>query len=171
MSNLNTNLNKSFLSNNKFEFVLDRMPYLTFLVQAINLPSVSLTNTSVATPAVTLSIPGNIMLFNQVVISFILDEDMNSWFEIYDWMVQLGNPEGSNKIGKLTGRVGSNTNIYSDASLLIKTNSNNPRRKITFHDMYPVDLGEIPFTTTDTSQEFQTTTVTFNYTYYEYQNL
>jgi hypothetical protein len=166
-----TTPNRSFLSNNKFDFVLDRIPNLTFLVQAINLPSISLTNTSVATPAVTVSIPGNIILFNQVTISFILDEDMNSWFEIYDWMVQLGNPEGTNKIGRLTGRLGSNNSIYSDASLLIKTNSNNPRRKITFHDMYPVDLGDISFITTDSTQEFQTTTATFNYTYFDYQTV
>jgi hypothetical protein len=172
MSTLNiAPTNKSFLSNNKFDFILDRIPNLTFFVQAINLPSISLTNTAVASPAVTLSIPGNIILFNQVVVSFIIDENMESWFELYDWMFQLGNPRGTNKIGRLTGRPGTNNSIYSDGSLLIKTNSNNPSRKITFKDMYPVDLGEIQFSATDSTQEFLTSTATFNFTYYEYRNL
>ena len=172
MSTLNiAPVNKSFLSNNKFDFVLDRIPNLTFFVQTVNLPSISLTNTAVSTPAVTISVAGNIILFNQVVVSFIVDENMESWFELYDWMFQLGNPRGRNKIGRLTGDPGSNNSIYSDASLIIKTNSNNPNRKITFKDMYPTELGDIQFSATDGSQEFLTSTATFNFTYYEYQNL
>lgn len=167
MTTLNTvPVNKSFLSNNKFDFVLDRIPNFTFVVQSVNLPSLALQSTTVNTPFVQLSIPGNQLSFGQLTLSFIIDENMQSWYEIYDWMFQLGNPTSLDKRGRLTGEAGTNTSITSDGTLFIKTNSNNMNWKVTFHEMYPNDLGDITFSTTET-QEFLTSTVTFNYTYYQ----
>jgi regulation of enolase protein 1 (concanavalin A-like superfamily) len=80
-------------------------------------------------------------------------------------MFQLGNPTSLDKRGRLTGEAGTNTSITSDGTLFIKTNSNNMNWKATFYEMYPNDLGDITFSTTET-QEFLTSTVTFNYTYY-----
>jgi len=50
--------------------------------------------------------------------------------------------------------------------LILKSNANNPNFQFNFFDMYPTDLGEMSFTTTD-SQEFVTSTATFNYGFYE----
>jgi hypothetical protein len=166
MTTINTTpINKSFLSNNKFDFVLDRIPNFTFFVQSVNLPSLALQSTTVNTPFAQLSIPGNQLSFGQLTMSFMIDENMQSWYELYNWMFQLGNPTSLNKRGQLTGVPGSNTSITSDGTLFIKTNSNNPNWKVNFYEMYPNDLGDITFSTTD-SQEFVTSTVTFNYTYY-----
>jgi hypothetical protein len=168
MSTLQTDpVNKSFLSNNKFEFSLDRIPNFTFLVQSVNLPSITLQSTQVNSPFTALKVPGNIIVFNTMSITFMIDEDMRSWYEIYDWITQLGNPVGLDKRGTLTGARGSNTDIYSDGTLLIKTNSNNANWKVNFVDMYPTDIGEIQFSTTE-SQEFLTSSVSFDYTYYEF---
>lgn len=160
-------VNKSFLSNNKFEFSLDRIPNFTFLVQSINLPSITLQSTQINTPFTALKVPGNIIVFNTMSLTFMIDEDMESWHEIYDWITQLGNPEGLDKRGSLKGPRGSNRDIYSDGTLIVNTNSNNPNWKITFTDMYPTDIGEVQFSTTE-SQEFLTSTVSFDYTYYEF---
>jgi len=51
--------NRSFLSNNKFDFVLRRIPNFTYFVQAVNLPSLSLQSTTINTPFSALSVPGN----------------------------------------------------------------------------------------------------------------
>jgi hypothetical protein len=163
-------VNKSFLSNNKFEFSLDRIPNFTFLVQSVNLPSIALQSTQVNSPFTALKVPGNIIVFNTMTITFMLDEDMQAWYEIYDWITQLGNPKGIDKRGTLTGPRGSNNDIYSDGTLIVKTNSNNPNWKITFTDMYPTDIGEVQFSTTE-SQEFLTSTVSFDYTYYEFEKV
>jgi len=55
--------NRSFLSNNKFEFVLRRIPNFTYLVQSVNLPTLTLGSSSVNTPFVALSIPGTQLSF------------------------------------------------------------------------------------------------------------
>lgn len=171
MSTLSTTpLNRSFLSNNKFEFILNRIPNFTFLVQSVNLPSIALAFSEINTPATAIRIPGNIISFSQMTLSFMIDEDMQSWYEIYNWIFQLGNPQSNVKLGNLTqipGRINSTT---SDATLFIKTNSNNPNWKVEFKDLFPVDLSELNFSTTD-SQEFLTATATFNYTYYTLTNI
>lgn len=158
--------NKSFLSNNKFDFVLKRIPNFTFFVQGVNLPGLALQSSSINTPFSAISIPGNQITFGSLSLTFMVDEDMQSWYELYNWIVQLGNPKGYNKIGTLTGQPGSVTSTTSDATLYVKTNSNNPNFKFNFIDVYPTDLGEMSFTTTD-NQEFVTSTATFNYGYYE----
>ncbi len=158
--------NRSFLSNNKFDFVLNRIPNFTFVVQSVNLPSLALQSTTVNTPYAQLSIPGNQLSFGQLTMGFIVDEAMESWFELYNWMYQLGNPKSFDKRGSLTEEPGQTNSVTSDGTLFIKTNSNNPSWKVNFYDMYPNDLGDISFSTTDT-QEFVTSTITFNYTYYE----
>lgn len=157
--------NKSFLSNNKFEFVLDRIPNFTFLVQSVNLPGLSISPITVQTPAVAVQSPGSIITFPQLTLTFMVDEDMQSWYELYNWIVQFANPESNNKVGTLTGDPGSNTNIVSDATLFIKTNSNNPNWKVSFFDVFPTDLGELAFSAIDT-QDFLTSSATFSYTYY-----
>ena len=158
--------NKSFLSNNKYEFVIKRLPNLTFFVQQINLPGITLLNPSVNNPFVLTPLPGNQLVFGQLSANFIVDENMEAWTEIYYWITQLGNPVTKDKIGTLTKTPGKNNSITSDATLIIKTNANNPNKKISFYDLFPVEIGEINFTSIDSGQEFNTTSVTFGYTYY-----
>ena len=158
--------NKSFLSNNKFEFVLGRIPNFTFFVQGVNLPGMSLQSSSINTPFSAVSIPGNQITFGTLSLSFIVDEDMQSWYELYNWIIQLGNPRGYNKVGTLTGQPGSTTSTTSDATLILKSNANNPNFQFNFFDVYPTELGDMSFSTTE-NQEFVTSTATFNYGFYE----
>jgi len=158
--------NKSYLSDNKYQFVIERLPNLTYFIQSINLPGVTLLNTTVNNPFVATPIPGNQLVFGQLTAGIIVDENLEGWTEIYDWITQLGNPETRNKIGNLTKTPGKVNSITSDATLFIKTNANNPNILIKFIDLFPVEIGEISFTSTGLSQEFATTSVTFGYSYY-----
>lgn len=165
-----TPVNRSYLSNNKFDFVLKRIPNFTYLVQAVNLPGLTLQSSTVNTPFSAVSIPGNQITFGSLSLTFLVDEDMKSWLELYNWMTQLGNPVGYNKVGTLTGKPGSITSTTSDATLFIKSNSNNPNLKFDFVDVYPTELGDMNFTTTD-NQDFVTSTAVFNYGYYVATNI
>jgi hypothetical protein len=165
-----TPVNRSFLSNNKFDFILRRIPNFTYFVQAVNLPSMSLQSTSVNTPFSALSVPGNQISFGTLTLTFIVDEDMQSWYELYDWIFKLGNPKGYDKRGGLQDNDELINSVTSDATLLIKTNANNSNFKIDFYGVYPTDLGDMQFSAVE-NQEFITSTVTFNYTYYEATNI
>jgi hypothetical protein len=164
-------LNKSFLSNNKFEFAIKRLPNLTYFVQSINLPGITLLNTTVNNPFVATPIPGNQLAFGQLTAGYIVDENMESWSEIYEWITQLGNPQGFDKLGTLTKISGKNNSIVSDATLIIKTNANNPNIQISFKDLFPVEIGELSFSSIDSGQDFITSSITFGYTYYTVQSI
>jgi hypothetical protein len=165
-----TPVNRSFLSNNKFDFILRRIPNFTYFVQAVNLPSLSLQSTTINTPFSALNVPGNQINFGTLALTFIVDEDMQSWYEIYNWIFKLGNPKGYDKRGGLQDNDELINSVTSDATLFIKTNANNPNFKIEFFGVYPTDLGDMQFSSVD-NQEFITATVTFNYTYYEATNI
>jgi len=160
-----TPTNKSFLSNNKYEFVIQRLPHVTFFIQSVVIPDVSLVGTQVPSPYVSVPIPGNILTYGELQVTYIMDEDMQSWREIYDWMYNLGNPESKNKIGDLTQTPGRRNSVTSDASLLVKSNSNNPRVKFTFKDMFPTTLGGVTLSSAE-GQEFITSTISFIYSHY-----
>ena len=165
-----TPANKSFLSNNKFDFVLRRIPNFTYFVQAVNLPSISLQSTTINTPFSALSVPGNQINSGTLALTFIVDEDMQSWYELYNWIFKLGNPKGFDKRGGLKDKDELIDSVTSDATLIIKTNANNPNFKIEFYGVYPTDLGDMQFSSVD-NQDFITSTATFNYTYYEATNI
>ena len=94
-------INKSYLSNNKFDFVLDRLPNFTYFVQSVTLPGLILESSSVPSPYTKLSVPGNQLNFNPVSLTFLVDEDMKAWYELYNWIVQFGNPVSIDKRGNL----------------------------------------------------------------------
>ena len=165
-----TPANKSFLSNNKFDFILRRIPNFTYFVQAVNLPSIALQSTTVNTPFSALSVPGNQISFGTLALTFIVDEDMQSWYELYNWIFKLGNPKSFDKRGGLKDKDELIDSVTSDATLFIKTNANNPNFKIEFYGAYPTELGDMQFSAVD-NQDFITSTATFNYTYYEATNI
>ena len=90
---------------------------------------------------------------------------MQSWFEIYNWMTNLGNPTSLDKLGILTTVAGKENSVVSDASLLIKTNSNNDNINVQFYDIFPMELTGFQMSSAE-GQDFQTTSVTFAYTYF-----
>lgn len=165
-----TPTNKSFLSNNKYEFVIDRLPHVTFFIQSVVIPDVSLVGTQVPSPYVSVPIPGNILNYGELQVTYIMDEDMRAWREIYDWMYNLGNPESKNKIGDLTQTLGRRNSVTSDASLLVKSNANNPRVKFTFKDIFPTTLGGVTLSNAE-GQEFITSTISFLYSHYNVDSI
>jgi len=160
-----TPTNTSFLENNKYQFVIDRLPNFTFFVQGINMPSLTMNPVQTNTPYTQLYQPANQLTYEQLQVTYVIDEDMQSWFEIYNWMTNLGNPTSLDKLGILTTVAGKENSVVSDASLLIKTNSNNDNINVQFYDIFPMELTGFQMSSAE-GQDFQTTSVTFAYTYF-----
>ena len=155
--------NTSFLSNNKYQFVIERLPNFTFFVQGINMPSITMSPVQQNTPYTAMYQPSNQLVYEQLQVTYVVDEDMTSWFEIYNWMTNLGNPVSLDKLGTLTTVAGKENSVTSDASLLIKTNSNNDNIDVKFYDIFPIELTGFSLSSAE-GQDFQTTVATFAYT-------
>jgi hypothetical protein len=69
-------------------------------------------------------------------------------------------------VGKV-GKTVSDAAMFSDATLTVLSNKNNPIVEVRFSNLYPVSLGALEFNQGATDVEYLTTTADFTYQLYE----
>ena len=120
----------------------------------------------------------NKISFGDLSIRFMVDEDLENYMEIQNWIRGLGYPETLQEFDKLEkeavlpsnyGRVGDN--IYSDGTLQILSSNLVAKFNVNFKDMFPYSLSTITFDATDTDIEYFTADVSFKYTIYNLTDL
>jgi hypothetical protein len=101
-----------------------------------------------------------------------LDEDMETYFEIYNWLIAIGFPEGFNQYrGLSTKNAGDPEQLTSDATLTILKSSMVPNIEVSFEDLFPTGISNIEFTATDTDVNYITATVSFKYRIFKVKKL
>jgi len=127
--------NLNFLSPLKFTFVVNKLPHVNFFVQSVLLPAVSLNAVEVPTPFVKLPQAGDHIDFTEFQIGFRVDEQMESYRELYHWIEALGFPESFEQYKELADgdrRVNPNGDkeILSDGTLIIHNSNTNANIKV-----------------------------------------
>ena len=140
-----TNLNQ--LNVISFETNFLRMPTVNYFCQRVNIPGITLSSSVLSTPFANIPIEGDVLEFEDLTIGFIVDEDMQNYLELYNWLQSIGFPEKFPQYDNETLK------IKSDVNILIHTNKSNPNYSIVFKDVFPVYLGTISFDTNATSLE------------------
>jgi len=150
-----------------FEFNIQRIPNTIFTIQEVNLPGVTLgeVNASYATGKTPFA--GDTLLYNELNISFLIDETMNNWREIYNWQRGLAPTRLDTAENQYLPLKQSREGIVSDGTLIIMTNEGNPNITVSFKDLFPVSLSDVQFKTTETSIEVIPATVSFRFTSYD----
>lgn len=133
----------NLLKTNSFQFSIERIPETIFRITAVNLPEVSVPAPSAPSAASTQYFPGSTSEFSQLNLTFLVDENLKNYEEIYRWITQQRYGIGSEFSPKNT----TETKLTSDATLLTLTNSSNPNRVIKFFDVFPTSLGQLNFST------------------------
>ena len=149
--------NPNLLLSTGFRFLLTRTPNITYFCQAVNVPDISLGEMEQPTRFISIKHPGNTFTYSDLEISFLVDENMENWREIHNWMRSLKNVEDYTEFED------NPTHHYSDARLMILNSAMKPNLEIAFKDIFPKSLGGINFTsdTTDTSEVIATATFAF----------
>jgi hypothetical protein len=156
--------NINFLSPLGFRFKLKRAPNLNFFVTDVNLPQLSLNTVELPTPFKVVSLPGSKIDFGDFNLTFKMDEDMSTYFEIYNWLIAIGFPEDFNQYkGLKSAQKGTPNQLVSDATLTIMTSDMVPNIEVTFEDLFPTSIGDINFTTSDNDVNYISATVSFKY--------
>lgn len=154
--------NKNFLSPLGFKFLLMKAPTVEYFIQNVNIPSLGFQSADVPTPFVNLPFPGDHLRFGELQLTFKIDEDMQNYLEIFNWLVGLGFPDNFAQY-KNIANVSTRDGVVSDATLMILTSAKNPNISITFKNLFPTSLSDVQFDTTQTDVEFVNATVTFKY--------
>jgi hypothetical protein len=161
---MTTPTNKSFLSPLGFDFSIKKLPTTNFFVTRATIPGFTLGVAEAPTPFVRLPIPGDKIQFNDLQVTFKIDEDMKNYLEVFNWIMGLGFPDRYEQYAALK-RKGKTTGdgIYSDASLTILTSAMNPNMEFTFRNVFPYSLTDVDFNTSLTDVEYLEATVGFRY--------
>lgn len=160
------------LQSNGFMFSVNKLPEIAFFCQEVSIPAIQLPSADIESPLVLAPIPGEKMTFNDLSVTFMIDENMINYVAVYDWIVGLGFQESHSQYRALMQeRIGSlarNELVagYSDGTLSILNSSNNPIRTVRFVDMYPTSLSSVQLQSTTTDTTYLAGVVDFKYTYY-----
>ena len=149
-----------------FEVNIARLPNVEFFCQRVNVPGVILGETVEASPFMNTPLEGDTLTFESLTIGFILDEDMQNYIEIYNWLSALGFPKSYDQFSALkrAEKFPSETDsLYSDINIMLLTNKNNPNYQVTFHDIFPTSLGSLNFDAAATTIEPIVVDATFNF--------
>jgi hypothetical protein len=154
---------QNFFSAKNFEFSMSRLPNVEFFVQAASIPGLSIPVTEQYTPFAPIARPGSKLQFDEFSITIRLDEKLECFKEIYNWMVGMTSPNSFTQYaGLVTG-----DGVFSDASLIVLNSKGNAIIEFKFKDLFPIGMSPIQMNVNNSTTEFATTTVTFKYTTYE----
>ena len=94
MASLNCADNINYFQPTSFRVIIDRKHYGTFqfFVARVSHPAVSNSPAETAFPRVgSFPLPGDTMSYGELSMDVLLDEDFQTYTELYDWMLRLVN--------------------------------------------------------------------------------
>ena len=165
--------NRNFLSVVGFKMILNRCPKVDFLCNSANLPSITLGVAEQATYLRNIPVPGDKIQYDDLRITFVVDEDMENYLQIYQWMTSLGFPESVGQYSELLSNKpevdnpSDPRNERSDGTLQILNSNLLPSVTVKFRDLFPVSLSGVPFNATAEDQQYYTAEASFKYTLYD----
>ena len=151
----------------QFRFKMNKIPKVEFFVQTANIPGISLGSAPVPTPLYDYPVPGDKINYQTLDISFLVDENLNNYKELHDWISGLGFPKNHQQFADLQasgadrfpGSTASSVAIgskrtatplaeggtYSDATLTVLNSKNIAKTEIRFTNVYPISLGSLSY--------------------------
>ena len=128
-----------YASPNQFKFNITKLPKVEYFCTPVNVPALAISEVQQPTPFVDIPLPGTTLNYSTLNMTFIVDENLENYLEIYNWIRGLGYPESLQEIidFQRTGKVdknpyGKEMDIYSDGTLIIQTSNFVPNFQIKF---------------------------------------
>jgi hypothetical protein len=172
----------------QFRFKCTKLPKVEFFCQTANIPGIGLGEASIETSLKDIPIPGDKVTYQDLAISFLVDENLENYKEIHDWIIGLGAPQnhtqfsdfrglssdrfpGTSSSNSITGQATADplpeSGMYSDATLTVLNSKNIAVTEIRFHNIFPTSLGALSYSVQASDVDYLTTAVDFSYMYYE----
>ena len=162
--------NRNFLSGIGFKFNLGRYPKVDFFCNTARIPEISLDTTVQPSYLKDIDVPGEKITYGDLTIQFLVDENMENYKIIHDWITGLGFPETAQQFKDQTTDRGGVRDVleqFADGTLRILNSNFNEIAKVKFLDMFPVSLSSLDFDATTTDVNYFTAQATFKYTVYQ----
>ena len=174
-----------YSSPTQFKFSINQLPKVEFFTTAANLPGINLGDAIFPTPYKEIPVMGDTLTYENLSITFIVDEFLENYISMHEWLTAIGFPKNRDQFANFRAntsnspveRVGQSVDLvqppttarglFGDATLTILSNKNNPLVEVRFRDVYPASLSGLDYNQNATDVEYLTATCDFKYTLYE----
>ena len=172
----------------QFRFKIAKLPQVEFFIQSVNLPGISIGTSTVPTPLYDFPVPGDEISFQDLSISFLVDENLNNYKELHDWISGLGfgkthqqfadmRATGTDRFpGTVASTAASGTatpgplpegSIYSDATLSILNSKNIVKTEVRFQNVFPTSIGSLSYDVQASDIDYLKAQASFSYINYD----
>lgn len=165
------NINPLYGTGN-YQFSLIKFPEITFMIKSVEVPGISL-GTAMQTSSVhDVPVPGESLTFDDLTCSFTVDEKMDNYYAINEWLIGLGYPENHSMYRELLKNSKNEASItelskgMTDGVLNILGNDNLPIMQMQFIDCFPTRLSGLQFDSSNSDSEPLVANVTFAYSHH-----
>jgi len=170
MATLTDNFN--YLQPTSFKLTIDRrnFPNLEFFCQNITHPGMIMSSAELPYQKVAgVPFPGDKLTFNELSANIILDENLQGYSEMYNWIRRLldTNMGGPLSRAQRRGNTLQAEPTYADITLSILSSHNNLTKQVRYIDCIPTALGDIVFESTAQGTEFIVFNASFRFNYFE----
>ena len=161
--------NRNFLAPVGFKFTLAKEPKVDFFSNSCRIPEISLGTALQPTYLKDIDVPGDKLTYGDFSFRFLVDENLENYMKIHNWLTGLGYPETTQQYKDLTtdgSGIRDPKEAFSDGALHILNSNYRDIAIVKFSDLFPVFLTPLEFEATDTDINYFTAEVTFKYTVY-----
>ena len=177
-----------YATGTQWRLAFNRVPKTTWFCTTANVPGITLGEAMFPTPMLDTFVTGDKLTFETLNITFIVDEELQNYRELWDWMVGIGAPVNHSQwettLAKGDGAVRTfgtpdadprtkttfdESNLYSDATLIVYNSKNIPKVNVKFKNMFPTSLSSLEYSQELTDVEYFKASATFRYLYYEFE--
>ena len=172
----------------QFRFKIAKLPQVEFFIQTVNLPGISIAEATVPTPLYDYPVPGDEINFQSLDISFLVDENLNNYKELHDWLSGLGfgknhqqfadmRATGTDRFpGTVASTAASGTatpgpipegSTYSDATLSILNSKNIVKTEVRFQNVFPTSIGSLSYDVQASDIDYLKAQASFSYINYD----
>ena len=162
--------NRNFLSGVAFKFNLAKFPKVDFFSNSAIIPVLNLELAQQASYLKNIAVPGERLTYGDFTLRFLVDENMENYKSVYDWLTGLGFPETTKEYADIIKDSDGQRDpkeAFCDGTLRILNSNYREVAKVKFSDLFPVSLTSLDFDATNTDVQFFTAEATFKYTLYK----
>ena len=178
---LNQIKDRNFLAPTGFQFNVTRSPKVSYFGNMINVPGITLGVANQASYLKMIPRPGEIIDFEDLTLNFLVDENLENYIEIQNWIRGIGFPETLEQIydfqdeeDPTTGvkrKKNQEIDLFSDGTLTVMNNLNIPKFYVKFEGLFPYSLSSLQFDATQTDLDYFTAQVSFKYNIYNIETI
>jgi len=161
--------NRNFLAPVGFKFTLAKYPKVDFFSNSARIPEITLGTAIEPSYLKDIDIPGEKLTYGDLVIRFLVDENMENYMAVHNWLKGIGFPESPSQFRDQTTNdegIRDEKEVFSDGSLHILNSNFQDVAIVKFQDLFPVGLTSLEFDATETDINYFTAEVSMRYTVY-----